>query len=118
MGGGLFKRRENFGNFKQPDASHEAKNQEDFARVSKGVSPGDIARERAAARAKAEAEQRYLENGLDSPLGRRDSYFGIGLTKKQKSLSRIGLLQPKLVYATTSSILILGKKSTAYSAPL
>ena len=106
MGGGIFKKKDNFGNFKQPNASHLAKNEKDFDRINKGVSPGDIARERAAARAKAEAEQRYLEAGPESPLGRRDSYFGIGLTKKEKSLSRIGLLQPKLVYATTTSILL------------
>jgi len=106
MGGGLFKRKENFGSFKQPDALQLEADKKDFERISKGVSPGDIARERAAARAKAEAEQRYLEAGPESPIGRRDSYFGIGLTKKEKSLSRIGLLQPKLVYATTTSILL------------
>ena len=49
MGGGIFKKKDNFGNFKQPDASHLAKNEKDFDRINKGVSPGDIARERAAA---------------------------------------------------------------------
>ena len=79
-------------------------------RINAGANVRDIARERAERRAKAEAEKRYSspDLGPESPLLSSRSSFGFG-ESKEKSLNRIGLTVPKMIYATTSSILLGGR---------
>jgi hypothetical protein len=93
------------------DAAAVARDEADLRRINEGASVRDIARERAELRAKEEAERRYsnasfTDMGPESPLLSSRSSFGFGLSPKEKSLARIGLGEPKLAYATTSSIVL------------